>query len=790
MNDTAYHARRMKTSILYEFSSDTAEESSQILLIKKQESFMKILHLFKINNWEQKSFIYAIIVIQLALWSTIGLECLGMPVSLLRQIIGFFYLVFVPGAILLRIMRPSWLSTIESTIFSIALSISFLIFNGFLINILFPIFGISHPLSLGYLLPIISFIVLILCYVCHILNRSQYDSMFVETEDINLAIVSLLFIIPIISIIGTFFVNNHNNNAILLILIISIAVLVFIIGFTNFVPCNLYPLAIGVIAVSLQYHDSLISSYINKYDIITESFFVNLVISDSFWNWNLYDNNNGSLATVILAPIFHQFCNIDITWIFKLIYPFLLSLVSIALYEFFKNKMSERTAFLSAFYFTSLNASYAMISALGKQAIAELFYVCFILLIFNKSKDKQIQKSVLLIIFAISIIVSHYGLSYILMFSLIFLSLVSIFFSKYSLYIPLVNLMPKKILSPSINFIFLFIIFTLAWFMYVSGSSIIDAIVHIGNHISNTIFRDFFNPETSRGLYRLAINRYSPISIIGRSITLISISFIFVGAFILLFFRQKNTKFELEYLVLSIFWLGICAAAIAISGFSVMNPDRLLHLALFFLAPLGVVGSMNFFGKICQLMRIRNTIYSQSHRNLIRCTSKISYLFFIIFFLFNVGFISEVLNDHPHSISISQKSVKEYGDILDKSLFFNLMYEQNVYNAVWLSRHTEEERIIYATKGNGEGASALVAYGMIPMKTVKQLINYESNDLDTLYSGAYIYLSHININEGIGIGYNPKLGLSMVLDATGMIRELENLNQIYDNGSSRDFYVI
>jgi len=41
----------------------------------------------------------------LAMWGVIGLDVVGLQIPILRQLIGFIYLTFIPGIIILRILK-------------------------------------------------------------------------------------------------------------------------------------------------------------------------------------------------------------------------------------------------------------------------------------------------------------------------------------------------------------------------------------------------------------------------------------------------------------------------------------------------------------------------------------------------------------------------------------------------------------------------------------------------------------------------------------------------------------
>lgn len=78
----------------------------------------------------------------------IGLASLGFDVPILRQIVGFLSLTLVPGIIILRILKIHNIGVIESLLYSVGLSLAFVMVSGVIANFALPPLGISHPITL------------------------------------------------------------------------------------------------------------------------------------------------------------------------------------------------------------------------------------------------------------------------------------------------------------------------------------------------------------------------------------------------------------------------------------------------------------------------------------------------------------------------------------------------------------------------------------------------------------------------------------------------------------------
>ena len=69
---------------------------------------------------------------------------LNFPLA--REVIGIFYLTFIPGLIFIKLLKLE-LDTLEFILFSVGFSVAFLMLSGLVINQFGSIVGFSFPLS-------------------------------------------------------------------------------------------------------------------------------------------------------------------------------------------------------------------------------------------------------------------------------------------------------------------------------------------------------------------------------------------------------------------------------------------------------------------------------------------------------------------------------------------------------------------------------------------------------------------------------------------------------------------
>src|SRR5208283_1975940 len=134
-------------------------------------------------------------------------------IPILRQITSFIFLTFLPGLLLIYILKLQKLKLVEKFVFSIGLSIFLLMFIGLLMNYLYPLFGYKAPLSAESLLITLSAVTLIFCVVAFIQN---WPSLSLNFGGLKLNIREKFYLLvpaifPLLSIIGMRLMNVTSN---------------------------------------------------------------------------------------------------------------------------------------------------------------------------------------------------------------------------------------------------------------------------------------------------------------------------------------------------------------------------------------------------------------------------------------------------------------------------------------------------------------------------------------------------------------------------------------------------
>jgi len=666
---------------------------------------------------------------------------------LVRQVFGFLYLTFIPGFLLLKIFKLRRLDNWERILFSLGLSIAFLMLTGLFINELFPLLGVSKPLSLMPILIVLSGVTLSLFFLCYSKEKGGKNNL----KDSKVLFYALFLIsIPILSISGAMLMNILQSNILLLLMIVLISIVVILVTlFKKPWIKQMYPIVLLAISIALLFHSSLISNFIYGHDIGREFYLFKLTKNDLHWNSAVnnyptahhhpYDLMNGMLSITILPTIYSEILNIQEIWVFKLVYPLIFSFVPLILYQMYKKRFSEKAAFLAVFYFMAYGVFFSEMLGLVRQMIAELFYALLLFLILDECAEKHtVSRRICLALFSAGLIMSHYALSSLFIFCII-LAYVSLYFLKRNSSIPL-------------TFVILFFVMEFGWYIYTSKSGAFNELILTIESIYKSTITDFFNPQARGREVLRGLGLETPPStlhLISRIFAYITQFFIVVGSYYLL--KSKKKKFE-DYTVFISLNMVLLIMCIILPNFAAqLNMSRLYHILLFLLAPLCIVGGQAVLRFILNSLR--------GHRKKKIYALNLVLIILIPYFLFQTEFLYEITGQDSWSLPLSKYRIG-----LRAYTSFKVVDEQDVYGAEWLSKNImgSERKLIYGDESSGT---------ILTCTLLGHKIEFLRNSTEVQPS-SFIYLRRVNlIYEIIG-----------VWNITNFSTILSDMNVIYSNG--------
>ncbi len=741
---------------------------------------------FQINDWKIQNFLVFIITVQLVMLGLLGLSALGIDIPVFRQIVGFIYLTFIPGLIILRILKLHNLGNVETLLYATGLSLTFNMIIGVFMNLVYPYIGISKPISTWPLVATITAVSLVLTFMAYIRDKEFPNITQLEGHNKSFPLIPalLLILLPLLGILGALIFRYYHTNALLLIVILLVALIPVLITFTKFIPRSLYPLAVMTISLTLLYNGTFISNYITGFDIHIEYYFANLVLTNSFWDITIAHPYNTVPSIVILAPAYSTFLELELTWIFKIIYPFLFSLVPLGIYQICKRQIDYKGAFLAAFFFMTIYTFFNVMTALARQEIAELFLVLVVLAIISKSINRT-ARTILYLTFAVSIIISHYAIAYLFMFILIILSVIILIIDKQQVFpslkrIETINVILRTIKKDgaiSIGFAALYAICCLSWYMWIGGSSAFISGVSLTGKITGNVLTEFLSPTASEAFRLVTTTARSPVHEIAKYLNMFTIFLIGVGILDLLF-RWKRKEFDIEFAAFSLISFAVVAAAVPVPYLAkALNTERFYHINLIFLAPFCVTGAIAIF----RFLFRQGSIIAET-------ALKAVSIIIAVLLLLNSGFAHEIIKNPTFTGSLIQKNtIRQYGNSTEKANLYGVdTVKEDVFSARWLSRNAVniDNIKVYATIWGWGQVHAPQSYGMISTSNIIRL----NSDMREADKGSYIYLNYLNVVEGIGTMINPRVrGQRSTFNMLELEAFLQSINKIYTDQGSEIF---
>lgn len=713
----------------------------------------------------------------------------------LRTIFSLVFLVFIPGLLIMLMLKIRKLGIWEYLVYTIGLSIAFLMFGGLAVNWILPWLHITDkPLSLIPLLISFDILLSIFGFIAYKRNRDlSFDLKFPKLSLLNKFFFVIPIFFPILSILGATTLNNGGQNYITMIMIGGIAVFVLLIVlFRNKLNEHVFPYSILFISIALLLMYSLRSWHIIGWDINQELVVFQTTLFHQKWNMNYFPGQpyNACLSITILPTIFSKFINISNEYILKLIFNILFAFVPVAIYILIKKYFNKISAFFSAFFFMCQVWFYEQMPAITRQEIGVFFYVIVLVVLLDNNLKKH-TKIFLLYFFSAGLIVSHYSTAYIWLVQVGLVIISSYFFTFLRIHNFKLNFIKPSMLI-------ILVILLLLWEVVItqsfSGSyriianskdHLLDAFLpaKLENSIETVLYGTpsvntneniliKYNEAAERStknnyqLYsKFSYEDYYPYAINDKIIFKSKLPY-FLSDTIL--FLSKISKAISSYLLLYtgfgvLFILHIRKKIILDTDFVLLTLSSFSLVLLMLVMP-NLQANYNFTRLYMQALVLASILplisadlifkYINKYQSLILST------IFITAFIFTVGFIEQFTGGYARTTLYKQDGT------FDK--FY--IYDAEVKSAEWLSKKHGKNYPIFAD----------ILAGM-RLSTYSKLKSNPDVFPNSISLDGYIYMSYLNVNREYG--FTTFDNNSIVFNyPTKFINREKNL--IYNNGGS------
>jgi uncharacterized membrane protein len=396
----------------------------------------------------------------------------------LRAIFSFIFLITIPGLLIMLMLKIREVDFWEYLVYTIGLSVAFLLFGGLFINSTLPLVGIDKPLSLVPLL--VSFNIFLLIFWLIAFKRNKEISLEIKLPKLswlNKVFLAISIIFIFLSIFGATILNNNGSNYLTMSMLAGITIYVFLVVLLkDKLNKHIYPFAILNISLALLLATSLRSRYVFGSDITTEYFIFQLTKKNFYWGMLNFPHHpyNACLSITIFPTILNLFLNINEQYIFKIPYQLIFIFTSVGIFLTFKRYVKTIFAFLASCFFIFTPTFFIAMPMHTREETALLYVSLILLVLFNEKIDPKL-KNILFLVFGFSMVVSHYSTTYIALSLFILTWIVSFIFRKkenqkiFSKYYKKINLKENGRIPKNKNYyfrgalIFLIVIFTFLW---------------------------------------------------------------------------------------------------------------------------------------------------------------------------------------------------------------------------------------------------------------------------------------------------------------------------------------
>jgi uncharacterized membrane protein len=759
-------------------------------------------------DWRLKScLLFAGITTALQLLLVI-LGAAGIHIPVLNQLAGFVFITFVPGILLLRILRLHGINPVEAIAYAVGLSLFSVMACGAFINFILPMVGLAHPVTPVPVVLAISILNVVLMVAASLRDRQfQPDGKASQAHiDTNSALLLLLLLLLVI--LGVLVLEKTGSNIVLIICIIAVAMVFCLGAYRLVVTEDIYPIAIYTISLVLLYQATLISPYFTGSDIYYEYQFSQPVVQTGWWDYIMPGTINSCLSIVISVPVYAAMLHLDSAWVLKAVYPTIFSLMPLVMYRFFRIQTGRLPAFLAAFFFISMPVFSLEMISLGRQQVAELFFALVILLLAER-KTGNAAKTAMLIVFALGVSLSHYTLGFI---NLVYMgALVAIVFilrsklcrNTWARLTSRTGGLPPQLADPDADSLPIrllaiaslsIIILSFAWYALVTSGSNLDffrgtiivllkktglniqGLAQAGGEGMQYIFAGQGDVIISAAL-GLDFSQVPLQGKVFRVIQYITQVLIIAGC-LRAIIKPSGLKFNREYLAFSFVSALVLAACLILPWFTnILNITRWYHIALITLAPFLVIGAQSLWELASwALQKARPSAGGPLPGNE-RPLYYLAMLILLPYFIFTSGLVYELSSQSDTSVVDTPYSFSLSGNRIDLTGTFN---RQDGAAALWLSRNTNRSTTVYSDFH----ARKIILFMDYPA----HLTVHYFDQRETPFEEGYAYFTSWNTGHDelafVNVGKPGMREHHGIQQVPGLQQALKNGQRIYVNGGS------
>jgi len=685
---------------------------------------------------------------------TVGFERIGVEMSPFRDLLGFTFLLFVPGFLLLRILRVCRLPLSEILLHVVGLSVVSISLLGALSSVLLPLVGIGNPLSYGPLAATAFGFVAFLSVLAYLRDSTNQLSLLPRLSSTELIGSLLLCVLPLIAVLGTVLMNRDGVSWMNMCAVVLVATVPLLAAFDR-LPPRLYPLAIATGTLTLLFHTFLLTNYVWGWDIQFQYYTASRALN-SAWDPSFPRPTNSLTTIVILSTSVATISGTSLDVVFKIVYPLLYALFPVTIYLATRTRLDRKLSLFSALVVAFYSQTYLRMA--GKQHISQLFIGLFVVALLRDSIAPQ-KRRILLFVYLFGVVISHYSSS-LLFGGILLVGTLSVIFVSERVTAADITEIRSVAFRPLLAFAYLGILS--CWYLYTSNGVVFDGIfVYFPYEILSNFSDLLFAASERTGSHTVQTALLK--SVIKQVHVVLHLCFQFLIAAGLLrelgaVARRHETEFSPILVALATPMFAFLVLAFFMEGH--FGSDRAYDLGLVLLAPFGLVGYETLAKRLSDRLEGRWVTAKSTDNG--ATSRRIFSVFLVLFLIFNAGVVYHVSGTSYTLLAFQQ----DYD--------YPTFSDEEIAGVEWLSEHTSDGSL-YADR-----------YGEVALNRTHDHLSGRMNrfwpDTERIPPGSYIYFRSTNVDDEM-LTHDSQTRHTALSDAT-FSRTVHMTNKVYTNGES------
>jgi uncharacterized membrane protein len=346
--------------------------------------------------------------------------CIIFDIPILRQVTGFFLLTLVPGLLVLSLTRFDDLDRLTHLLLAVGVSVIFLILYGLGLNGLLLAFNYRWALTeVPILVGLNLFILHFVAYYPSRLSARRFDLSLPRFQLSEKVAILPALILPLAGTAGVVGVNLGGGS---LPLLLFLFIVLGYVSATALQHRRISGLAYAAMLLFVGLSLALLLAFRSSHLIGTDTHFEYYTFMNTFnaGHWAVFDHSllDACLSVSILPTIYQAVLAVPPEPMFKALYPILFSCSPLIVFQMSRRYLADHFAYLAGFFFIS-QLFFIWVTSNARTAMAVLFFMLALMVLFE-NRIPKVSKRLLVTLFLMGIVFSHYSTSYIVFILLIF----------------------------------------------------------------------------------------------------------------------------------------------------------------------------------------------------------------------------------------------------------------------------------------------------------------------------------------------------------------------------------